>query len=84
MQPQADNFHDSLQCENNSKQDIEYLQDVGDHVRLVVVFHSHGDHIQHDRDHDTQLKLCTDGNVVKYCLDFILQSMVFGQREKHN
>ena len=35
----------------------------------------HRDHVQHDRYHNTQLKLGANRHVVEYCLQFMLENM---------
>ena len=75
MKPKADNLHDSLQRKDHGEYNIEDLQYVSDHVSLVVVLDGHRDHVQHDGYHNTQLELGTDGYVIEYCLEFVLENM---------
>ena len=75
MEPQADNLHDSFQREDDGEYYIKDLEDVGDHVCLVIVLDGHCDHVQHDGYHYTQLKLCTDGYVIEDRLEFVLQNI---------
>lgn len=50
MQPQADYFHNCLEGEDHGEENVENLQDVGDNICLLVVFNSHGNHVEHDSD----------------------------------
>jgi len=70
----ADDLHNGLQGEDHHKQDVEHRQDVRDGLRLAVVVHGHLYHVHEDHDHDAQLKLAADRDVVEHPLNLVLKN----------
>lgn len=57
--PQSDQLHDAFASKNDDEREVNPVQSIGKCLRLVVVFHRHGNHVKHNDDHDNNVELLT-------------------------
>ena len=55
--PESDQLEDTLQREDGDEEDVDDLQDVRHLLGHVVELKGHGQHVQHDDQHDQDVKL---------------------------
>lgn len=52
MIAEGEDFHEAFWTEDDDEYEIEVIEDHGKMSRLLVMVHSHGQHVQSDEQHD--------------------------------
>ena len=72
MPAKTDDLHQGLQCEDGGEDDVDHVKRIGKGFALMVMFHSHGTHVEQDQENDGQFEFSAHRNVEEEALDFLL------------
>ena len=80
MPTQTYDLDSGLQQEDGCEDNIHHVQGIAVCIRLLVMFHRHGYHVQEDKHHNGQFKLHTHRHIKKEGLEHVLKQICVKKR----